>query len=74
VRRPLPEQQHAVPRVYGPLPNVVDQGAKIISAVASIIDSKDPEEIEKILASVHDFTGYAYRFGMAGSLLQRSIR
>jgi len=59
---------------YGPLPNVVDQGAKIISAVASIIDSKDPEEIEKILASVSDFTGYAYRFGMAGSLLQRSIR
>jgi len=59
---------------YGPLPNVVDQGAKILSAIASIIDSKDPEEIEKILASVHDFTGYAYRFGMAGSLLQRSIR
>jgi F420-non-reducing hydrogenase small subunit len=59
---------------YGPLPNVVDQGAKIISAIASIIDSKDPEEIEKILASVQDFTGYAYRFGMAGSLLQRSIR
>ena len=35
---------------YGPMPNVVDQGAKIVSAVSSIIDSKDPEEIEKILA------------------------
>ena len=33
---------------YGPMPNVVDQGAKIVSAVASIIDSKEPEEIEKI--------------------------
>ena len=59
---------------YGPMPNVVDQGAKIVSAVSSIIDSKDPEEIEKILAGIQDITGYAYRFGMAGSLLQRSIR
>ena len=59
---------------YGPLPNVVDHGAKIISAVSSIIDSKDPEEIEKILANIHDIAGYAYRFGMAGSLLQRSVR
>ena len=59
---------------YGPMPNVVDQGAKILSSVASIIDSKEPEEIEKILQGIQDITGYAYRFGMAGSLLQRSIR
>jgi len=58
---------------YGPLPNVVDQGAKILSAVSSIIDSKDPEEIERILAGAPDFVGFAYRFGLAGSLLQRSI-
>jgi len=56
------------------MPNVVDQGAKIISAVSSIIDSQDPEEIDKILTGIQDITGYAYRFGMAGSLLQRSIR
>ena len=59
---------------YGPMPNVVDQGAKIISSVSSIIDSQDPEEIDKILSGIHDITGYAYRFGMAGSLLQRSVR
>lgn len=59
---------------YGPLPNVTDQGAKILSAVSSIIDSKDPEEIAKILEGIQDITGYAYRFGMAGSYLQRSIR
>ncbi len=31
-------------------PTSIDQGAKFVSAVASIIDSKDPEEIEQILA------------------------
>jgi F420-non-reducing hydrogenase small subunit len=59
---------------YGPLPEVLDQGAKLLSAVSSIVDSKDPEEIARILDGIQDFSGYAYRFGMAGSLLQRSIR
>ena len=31
---------------YGPTPDVVDQGAKLVSAVASIIDSKESEEID----------------------------
>jgi len=58
---------------YGPLPNVKDQGAKIISALASIIDSRDPEEIERILDDVPDLVGLAYRFGLPASLLQRRI-
>ncbi len=58
---------------YGPAPNVVDQGAKLISAIASIIDSRDPAEIDRILADVPDIMGYAYRFGLPGSLLQRSL-
>ena len=58
---------------YGPLPDVADQGAKWLSAVASIIDSNDPEEIDGILAKVPDMVGSAYRFGMPASLLQRSM-
>lgn len=57
---------------YGPAPNVEDQGAKLVSAVASIIDSKDPEEIERILDGLPDIMGYAYRFGLPASQLQRS--
>ena len=49
---------------YGPLPDVVDQGAKFLSAVGSIIDSKDPEEIEQIIDGLPDFAGFAYRFGL----------
>jgi F420-non-reducing hydrogenase small subunit len=58
---------------YGPAPNVHDQGAKLISAVASIIDSKEPAEIDQILNGIPDIVGYAYRFGLPGSTLQRSL-
>ncbi len=58
---------------YGPAPNVRDQGAKFVSAVASIVDSKDPAEIDRILDGVPDILGYAYRFGLPGSKLQRSL-
>jgi F420-non-reducing hydrogenase small subunit len=59
---------------YGPAPGVSDQGAKLLSAVSSIIDSRDPEEIDRILDGLPDFLGYAYRFALPASLLQRSIR
>jgi F420-non-reducing hydrogenase small subunit len=59
---------------YGPLPDVVDQGAKLLSAVVSVIDSNDPAEIDRILDGLPDFTGYAYRFSTPASLLQRSVR
>ena len=59
---------------YGPAPGVIDQGAKLASAVASIVDSKDPDEIQQILGGLPDFTSFAYRYGVASSLLQRSYR
>ena len=43
-------------------------------AVVSVIDSNDPEEIERILDGLPDFTGFAYRFSAPSSLLQRSVR
>jgi F420-non-reducing hydrogenase small subunit len=52
---------------------VTDQGAKLLSAVASIIDSKDPKEIDQILSGIPDFWAIAYRFGLPASLLQRRI-
>lgn len=59
---------------YGPVPGVVDQGARFLSAIASVIDSKDPEEIGAILDGIPDFVSIAYRFGLPASLLQRSVR
>jgi F420-non-reducing hydrogenase small subunit len=59
---------------YGPPPNVKDQGAKLISAVASIVASRDPDEMARVLDEIPDVMGYAYRFGLPASTLQRSLR
>ncbi len=56
---------------YGPPANVQDQGAKMLSAVASAIDSQDPEEVADIVAQVVDPLGTFYRFGLSRSLLKR---
>ena len=56
---------------YGPPPNVTDQGAKMVSALSSIIDAHEPEEIEKILDQIADPMGTFYRFSLAHSILRR---
>jgi F420-non-reducing hydrogenase small subunit len=55
---------------YGPAEGVVDYGARLVSAFASVIDSNDPEEIDSILDGIPDPTGQFYRFNLAGSLLK----
>lgn len=57
---------------YGPPPNVVDQGAKMLSAIASVIDSEDPEEVKKIIDQIEDPIGTFYRFSLPTSLLRRA--
>jgi F420-non-reducing hydrogenase small subunit len=56
---------------YGPPPHVRDQGAKMISALASVIDSIDEQEIERILDEIVDPVGSFYRFSLAHSMLRR---
>jgi F420-non-reducing hydrogenase small subunit len=55
---------------YGPAEGVLDYGARLIGAFASVIDSNDPEEIDRILDGIPDPVGQFYRFNLAGSLLR----
>jgi F420-non-reducing hydrogenase small subunit len=55
---------------YGPAEGVIDYGARLITAFASVIDSQDPDEIDAILDGIPDPTGQFYRFNLAGSLLK----
>ena len=55
---------------WGPAPNVRDQGAKMISALASI--SKDIEP-DALLKMVPDTVGTFYRFYLAKSLIPRRV-
>ncbi len=49
---------------------VRDQGAKALSAIASLVDSKDERQIDQILASIADPVGTFCRYSLPASLLQ----
>lgn len=57
---------------YGPPEGVIDQGAKMCSALASIIDAKDLPTIENMINSIVDPAGTFYRFGVPASTLRRT--
>lgn len=56
---------------YGLPINIRDQGAKMVSALASVIDSTDPEEIGEIIDTIPDPVGTFYRFSLPESLIRR---
>ena len=59
---------------YGPAPDVTDPGAKMMSAVATMIDANEPEEIERITNQIVDPAGTFYRFSLPGSILRRKVK
>jgi len=58
---------------YGPPAGVADPGAKMMSAVAGIIDEKEPEEISRILEDLPDPAGSFYRFSLPVSFIRRRL-
>lgn len=54
---------------YGPPDGVQDQGAKLLSAVAALVDVDEPGELPSILDTVVDPAGTLFRFGLADSSL-----
>lgn len=70
---PCPQANMPCTGCYGPVEGVIDQGAHFLSAVASVIDSKDPEEIQKIIDDIHDPVGSFYRYSLADSLLRGAV-
>ncbi len=59
---------------FGPTDNVKDQGAKYLSALASIIDSNDREVLEKLMDSIPDPAGLFYMYSLASSILKGKIK
>jgi F420-non-reducing hydrogenase small subunit len=58
---------------YGPAEGVVDYGARLITGFASVIESNDPDQIDRILDGIPDPTGQFYRFNLAGSLMKAGV-
>jgi F420-non-reducing hydrogenase small subunit len=57
----------------GPLGTIVDYGAKALSGVASLLDSNDGAEIEKLMAEIADPVGTFYRYSLPSSQLFRAV-
>jgi F420-non-reducing hydrogenase small subunit len=55
----------------GPTSRVKDQGAKILSSLASLLESKEEVEIDHALATIPDPVGSFYRYSLPSSLLRR---
>ncbi|MEW6686524.1 MAG: oxidoreductase [Candidatus Edwardsbacteria bacterium] len=56
---------------FGPTKEVIDQGAKFLSALGSIFDTTDEAELKKLADSVIDPGGLFYMYSLPGSLLRR---
>lgn len=58
---------------YGPPPDSPDPGAKMMSAIATMIDANEDDEIEKIVEDIVDPAGTFYRFSLPGSIIRRKL-
>ena len=61
---------------FGPVDGVIDQGAKALSMIASILGLEDEEkmtdeEVERLINGIADPAGTFYRFSLPASLLRR---
>ena len=57
---------------FGPLEKVSDHGLKILSMVASLIDSGDTDKIKHIVDEIPDPAGLFYRYSLASSIIKKS--
>ncbi|MBS1706291.1 MAG: oxidoreductase [Armatimonadetes bacterium] len=58
---------------YGPVDGILDQGAKILTSLASLVEAHDEAGIDHAMEAIVDPVGSFYRYGMAKSLLRRKI-
>jgi len=70
---PCPQANMPCTGCYGPVEGAIDQGAHFLSALASVIDSDDPEEIQKIIDDIPDPAGSFYRYSLPDSILRGAI-
>lgn len=59
---------------YGPMPDVTDMGAKLISTIGTMIDLENEEEIVKVIDQIQDPAGTFYRFSLPAAKIRRKIQ
>ncbi|MCK4537560.1 MAG: oxidoreductase [Candidatus Krumholzibacteria bacterium] len=56
---------------YGPLEGVPDQGIRMLSALASVLEPKEEEAIDELISQIPDPLRTLHRFSVAASILRR---
>jgi F420-non-reducing hydrogenase small subunit len=56
---------------WGPAPNILDMGAKMISVLGSILDEKDEAKMEQAIEAIPDLAGTLYEFTAGKSVFLR---
>jgi F420-non-reducing hydrogenase small subunit len=59
---------------FGPTDQVMEQGAKFLSCLASQATAKEPQGVEKFVASLPDPAGLFYRYSLAASALKGTAK
>jgi F420-non-reducing hydrogenase small subunit len=59
---------------YGPPEHVADHGSKLLSALTSILNTKDENELKTVADSLLDMGGVFYRYSLPSSLLGKKLR
>lgn len=54
---------------YGPPEGVEDQGAKLLSSIAAILDVETADDVQRVMESIVDPLGTYYRFSLSDSIL-----
>ena len=62
----------------GPTPNSLDQGGKMISALASVLgldgeENLSDEEVDELIEKVVDPVGTFYKYGLPSALIKRKV-
>jgi F420-non-reducing hydrogenase small subunit len=62
----------------GPTPNSIDQGGKMIAALASVLgvegeDGRDDEGIDDLIDDIVDPVGSFYKYGLPSALIKRKV-
>jgi F420-non-reducing hydrogenase small subunit len=59
---------------FGPVPGVLDSGAKALSALSCLVKAGEYGDPRKLMESIDDPAGYVYRFSQPSSILGRKRR
>jgi F420-non-reducing hydrogenase small subunit len=57
----------------GPTSRVIDHGAKALAAIASLMETRDEDQIVALAEQLVDPVGTFYRYSLPASLLHRRV-